>query len=153
MPTNRQADQMIGADLQQFLAPSQAYAANTYHVALIPGQGLPALGLKVGSLASFPLDVLYSGGKYLDLVIDITNANGGTLTVNIAGVDPLSGKSFTILTSLGLAANGTTVLRVGPALTPAANLTVNDFIPFTWNLQLTVATATMTFSISASQMP
>jgi hypothetical protein len=158
MTLGRQGDQNIGVDLQQILAPSAVYAAASYHVGLVPTGTPPfqttlaALGLKVGALAAAPTDILYSGGKYLALVINVTNANAGTLTVTIRGIDPISGP-YLILASAGLVANGQVVLRVGPALTVAANLVANDFIPISWNLDVLVAAAAMTFSITALQMP
>ena len=148
MPTGRQADQMIGADLEGFIIPSAAVPVATYHV-----KSNQDGSYSLGAGAPNRSDVLYSAGKYLDLTIDITNANGGTLTVTIVGWDPASGKQFTILASAGLVANATTVLKVGPALTAAANLVANDFIPFEWSVQVVVATATMTFSLGGQQMP
>jgi hypothetical protein len=158
MPLGRQGDQNIGVDLQQILVPSLAYPAASYHVGQIrtgtpPFQStLVGLGLIVGALGAAPSDVIYSGGKYLALIINVTNANGGTLTATIRGLDPISGP-YLILASAGLVANGQVVLRVGPALTPAANLIANDFMPISWNLDVVVAAATMTFSITALQMP
>ncbi len=158
MPLGRQAEQVLNTDLQQILVPSAAYAAAAYHVGLVPTGTPPfqstlvGLGLKAGALAAAPQDVLYSGGKYLALVINITNANGGTLTVTIRGIDPISGP-YLILASAALVAGGQVVLRVGPALTAAANLVANDFLPLSWNLDVLVAVATMTFSITALQMP
>jgi hypothetical protein len=162
MALGRQGDQLLNTDLQQILVPSAAYAAAAYHVGLTPTPGmtgsnpfpttLAGLGLKAGALAAGATDLLYSGGKYLALVINITNANGGTLTVTIRGMDPISGP-YLILASAGLVANAQTILRVGPALTAAANAVANDFLPISWNLDVLVATATMTFSITALQMP
>src|SRR5467141_1426213 len=130
MPTNRQADQMIGADLYQALVASGSYAVGTYHVGLQPTGAQTgstpfqttqqALVLKTG--APTPADGLNSAGKYLDLIIDVTVHNGGTVTVTIVGADPVSGKVFNILVSTALAVAATTVLRVGPTYTAAANL-------------------------------
>lgn len=148
MPPGRIADQVIGADLTGFAVPLALVTAATYHVKA-DQQGKFALASGAPVLA----DALWSAGKYLDLVIDITVPNGGTLTVTIVGIDPASGKVYTILASAGLVAGATTVLRVGPALTAAANLVANDFIPLLWGVQVVVATASMTFSLGASQMP
>jgi len=79
-----------------------------------------------------------SPGKSMVLVIDITARVGTpTVTVTIQGYDKVSGKKWTILASVGtLGAAATTILRVGPMLTAAANLVANDFIPpdFTVNI-------------------
>lgn len=51
------------------------------------------------------------------------------LTVTINRVDPVSGKVVALLVSTVIATAVTTVLRIGPGLTPAANLVVNDLVP------------------------
>lgn len=69
----------------------------------------------------------YSG---LHLVIDATAVTATpALTVTVSGVDRVSGKVYTLLASTAIATAVTTVLRIGPALTPAANLVANDFLP------------------------
>jgi hypothetical protein len=160
MPQGRVADLVLGSDAYLALVPNAAFNDATYHVGLIPTVGAQfptgqanALGLKAG--AAVATDLLYSPGKYLQLTIDITAITAtGTVTVTILGFDPISGKFYTILASTALGAVATTVLRVGPALTAAANLVANDFMPFTWACQVVVATAQpMTFSIGANFMP
>lgn len=91
------------------------------------------------------------GCKYLDLVIDITTFSAGSLTVTVQGHDPISGKYYTVLASAALAAAATTVLRVGPALTAAANTVANFAMPKKFRVLLTHADATsITYSIGAS---
>ena len=151
MPLGRQADQQIGANLEGFVIPSAAVPAATYHVKSNQ-DGTYSLAAGAPTLK----DALYSAGKYLDVVLDITVPNGGTVTISIFGIDPASGKVFPtagILVSAALGAAATTRLEVGPALTAAANLVVNDFIPLYFGIQVVVATATVTFSLGGSQMP
>lgn len=70
----------------------------------------------------------YTGG--LVLIIDATAVTATpALTVTVSGVDRVSGKLFTILASAVIATAVTTVLKIGPGLTAAANLVVNDRIP------------------------
>ena len=75
-------------------------------------------------------------GHGLLVVVDITALTGTapTLTVTIQGKDTASGKYFTILASAALAAVATTVLRVYPGLTAAANLVASDVLPYTWRV-------------------
>lgn len=69
----------------------------------------------------------YSG---LVLVIDATAVTATpALTVTVSGVDRVSGKLFTILASTAIATAVTTVLKIGPGLTAAANLVANDRLP------------------------
>lgn len=90
-------------------------------------------------------------GRGLDVVIDITAWTAGSITVTIQGKDALSGKYYTILASAALAAVGTTVLRVHPGLTAAANTVANYALPRTWRVSVAVGTAdSITYSIGAS---
>jgi len=89
----------------------------------------------------------YSG---LHLVIDVTAiAATPSITVTVAGVDRLSGKVYTILASAAITATGTTVLKIGRALTAAANLVANDFLPPVFRVSVSHADAdSITYSIA-----
>ena len=64
------------------------------------------------------------------LVIDVTAAAATpSVVVTIKGVDPLSGKRWTILASAAITGVSTTTLKVGKGLTAAANLVANDVLP------------------------
>ncbi|GIH07417.1 hypothetical protein Rhe02_54840 [Rhizocola hellebori] len=66
----------------------------------------------------------------MHLTIDATAATATPSVVfSILGVDRTSGKTYVILASAAVTGTGTTVLRVGPALTAAANLVANDILP------------------------
>ena len=89
--------------------------------------------------------------KYMDLVIDITAFTSGSLTVTVQGVCPASTKKYTILASAALGAVATTVLRIGPALTVAANTVANYALPKELNINFNHADATsITYSASCS---
>lgn len=98
-------------------------------------------------------DVENQLGSSLILVIDITALTGTTptLTVTIQGKDPHSGKYYTILASAALNATGTTVLRVFPSATAAANLAANDIMPRIWRVSYAIGgtTPAVTAKISA----
>lgn len=89
----------------------------------------------------------------IDLVVDITaiSGAGASLTATLQGKDPASGKYFTVLASAALTATGTTVLRVFPGATVAANLAVNDWLPRTWRVSWAIAgtTPSVTATIGA----
>lgn len=71
-----------------------------------------------------------AGYRGIHLVIDCTAATGSpSVVVSILGVDRVSGKTYTILASAAITGTGTTVLKVGPGLTAAANLVANDVLP------------------------
>ena len=82
-------------------------------------------------------------------VIDVTAATATPSVVfTIAGVDPASDKTFTILTSAAITGTGTTVLRVGPELTAAANTIAKDYLPQAIKITATHADAdSITYSL------
>ena len=83
----------------------------------------------------------------LALVVNISAFTSGTVTVSVSG-QTASGYPYPIITSAALAATGTTVLRIGQALTAVANTTVNDLVP--QNLLITVSGAFVaTYGIDA----
>jgi hypothetical protein len=88
-------------------------------------------------------------GSMAHITIDIT-ALTGTLTVTVEGIDPESGKTYTILASAALAGTGTTVLRIFPGATVAANLTANDIMPKFFRIKAVVVTGPVTFSVGVS---
>lgn len=98
---------------------------------------LTAAGL--GTTNSSDLDG--SRGKGVIVTIDITviTGTGPSLTVTIQGKDQVSGKYYTILASAALAAVATTILKVYPGLTAAANLVVNDIMPPDFRISSVVA--------------
>lgn len=95
-------------------------------------------------------DYTNPNGRYLDVILDVTNANGGTATLTIFAKDISSGKYYPLLVGAGVAANSTVVYRVGPGLTAAANSIANLPVPRIFKVQVAVATATMTFSVGSA---
>ena len=103
------------------------------------------------AVASLNVALNNPDSKALDLVIDVTDAGAaGSLAVTIQGVDPTSAKKYTILASAAITAVGTTVLRVGPALTASANAVANFNVPRQLNILAAVTVNAMTFSIGAN---
>ena len=90
--------------------------------------------------------------EYLHVIIDVTAVTATpALTVKIQGKDPASGKWYDILVSTAIATVSTTVLKVGPALTAAANLVANDMIPSIWRVTVTHGdTDSATYSVGAN---
>lgn len=93
-------------------------------------------------------------GRGLHVVVDVTAVGGTTpqVIVTIEGKDPRSGKYYTLLASAALTAAATTVLKVFPGATAAANSVANDILPRAWRVKAVVsggAGATITATISA----
>ncbi len=83
------------------------------------------------------------------LIIDVTlDPAAASVVFTLQGIDPVSLKKYTILTSAAITATGTTVLRVFPGSTVTANLAANDFLPQNVNLNANhVDTDSMTYSV------
>jgi hypothetical protein len=92
------------------------------------------------------------GPRGLVLVIDVTALTAtGTLTVKVEGVDPISAKAYTLLQSVSITATGTTVLRIYPGLTAAANTVASDVLPAVWQVTATPGNSvSITYSIAGS---
>lgn len=96
--------------------------------------------------------VLPGGVRYGHIIIDATAATATPSVVfTVSGVDRVSGKVYTILASAAVTATGTTVLRIGPGLTAAANLVANDILPPIIRVTATHGDAdSITYSVAAS---
>lgn len=84
-------------------------------------------------------------------VIDVTALTAtGTLGVSVVGVDPFSGKTWTIIASASITATGTTVLKVHPGITTATNAAVADALPPIVQVIVTAGNAvSITYGVSA----
>lgn len=90
-----------------------------------------------------------------------TNCIGGVFTINVTaasatpsvvfsiiGTDPASLAEWTILASAAITGTGTTVLRVHPSLTAAANTVAKDVLPQAIKVTATHADAdSITYSV------
>lgn len=78
------------------------------------------------------VDTFHIGGgcDELIVIIDVTAVTATpSVTFTIQGVDPVSDATWDILASAAVTADGTTVLRVSPHLTAAANTIAKDIVP------------------------
>jgi hypothetical protein len=100
-------------------------------------------------------DLLNEQHRGVHVVIDVTAAAATPSVVfTIQGKCPLSGQYYTILASAAVTGTGTTVLRVFPGATGAANTIANDQIPKHWRLLATAGDAdSLTYSVSACLLP
>lgn len=91
----------------------------------------------------------YRGGH---IIIDVTAVSGSpSLTFTVQGYDATSGKTYTILASAAITSTGTTVLKVYPGLTAAANAAANDVLPDNWRVNVTHGTSdSVTYSVGFS---
>ena len=95
-------------------------------------------------------DLVNFNGSALKVVVDVTVAGTGSITVAINGKSTLSGKYFPILTSAAITTNSTTVLTVAQGATAVANVTANDRVPRIFQVVVTANNAnTITYSVDA----
>jgi hypothetical protein len=84
------------------------------------------------------------------VVLDVTVPGTGSITVEIDGKDPVSGKYYALLTGAAVTTTTTNVYRVYPGLTAAANATASDVLPRTWRVKVTHNNAnSITYSVGA----
>lgn len=92
-------------------------------------------------------NVQWLGGH---IIVNISAYTSGTMTPSIQGKDPVSGNYYTILTGTALNSTGTTVLKVYPGITAAANASVSDILPKVWRVQILGASSpSATYSVGA----
>jgi hypothetical protein len=76
------------------------------------------------------IELEVAGYRALHMVIDCTAVTSSPSVVfTVMGVDRVSGKTYNLLVSAAITGTGTTVLKVGPGLTAAANVVANDVLP------------------------
>jgi YbbR domain-containing protein len=86
--------------------------------------------------------------KGIRVVIDITSAGTGSITVSIDAKDLASGKYVPILATAALTTNQTKTMLVYPGAAAVANGSVNDRLPKTWRILVTANNANaMTYSV------
>lgn len=87
----------------------------------------------------------------LHLVIDVTAiTDTPSVVFTIQGYSPLGDDYYTVLASAAIEATGTTVLRVFPGATAAANSVANDQLPALWRVNAVHADAdAITYSVNA----
>ena len=114
------------------------------HVPLLPSAA------RTATVASRDITNNFASG--LHLVIDVTSVTATPSVVfTIQGKDALSEKYYTILASAAITTTGTTVLKVFPAATAAANAAANDILPTTFRVNAVHGDAdSITYSVAAS---
>lgn len=87
------------------------------------------------------------------VILDTTvNAGGlGSITLTINGVDPVSGKTFLLLSGAAVTTVTTNRYTVYPSgIAAVANVTAVDALPYQWNIVVTANNANpMTYSVAA----
>jgi hypothetical protein len=95
------------------------------------------------------------GHRGLDLVIDCTaSADTPSVVFTLQGYNPLGDDYYTILASAAVTGAATTVLRVFPGSTAAANTVANFQLPGLWRVNAVHADGdSITYSVGAWLLP
>jgi hypothetical protein len=80
----------------------------------------------------------------IKVVLSMTVVGTGSVTLSIRGKDSVSGSYYTILTGAAVTTNSVNVYTVFPNATATANVSINDFLPATWNIQVVANNANAT---------
>ena len=117
-------------------------------------QNLLAMNVVASTASVNGDDMTNLSGAGAVFLVNITTLTGTspTLTFTIQGKHPVSGVTYTILTSAVFAATGANLLRVFPGLGAVANQAVNDILPRTFRVIAvtggTVTNATYTVEVA-----
>lgn len=88
--------------------------------------------------------------KGLHVVLDVTSAGTGSITLSIEAKDTLSGKYYTLLTGAAVTTDSTNVYKVYPGLPATANVSANDIVPRTYRVTVTANNAnSVTYSVAS----
>ena len=100
---------------------------------------LRAMTLTAATASATGTDLENLSATAAHVIINITTLTGTapTATFTVEAKDDSSGLYYTLLASTAIAATGTTVLKIGPSLTAAANSVVNDFVPKFFRVSMT----------------
>lgn len=117
---------------------------------IYPDRVVSALTQTASAVSTNGNDFDTATGKGLIVTIDVTTLTAGTVTITVEGKDEVSGKYYTLLASTAIAATGTTVLRIYPGLTAAANAVANDITPSKCRVRSTIVTGPTTFTVGVN---
>jgi len=90
-------------------------------------------------------------GRGIKVVLDMTSAGTGSVTLTIQGKDAASGKYYPLLAGAAVTTNSTNVYTVYPGAPAAANVSANDSLPRVWRVITTANNANgTTYTVGAS---
>jgi len=88
------------------------------------------------------------GSRGMQLILNVTQTTGGSLTLTILGYDPGSQTYYPMLVGNLITTTGTYVFRIDPLLQPVANLVAQDIVPPQWGVQVVPADNVNTWTYS-----
>lgn len=104
-----------------------------------------------GTTTQTSSDFTNYSGQGTKIVLNVTSAGTGSITLAIQGKDLASGQYYAILTGSAVTTNSTNVYTIYPGITVTANVSASDVLPRTWRVVVTANNANaMTYTVGAS---
>ena len=99
-----------------------------------------------------PSTLLNKFNTGVQVIINVTaTADTPSVVFNVQGKNGVTGEWYTLLASAAITGTGTTVLRVAPGETDAANAVEGAHLPRVWRVQAVHADAdSITYSVGAN---
>lgn len=119
------------------------------------GQFVTVLASAARTASVDSADIANPGWRGLELVIDATAAAATPSVVfTVQGYSPLGNDYYTVLASAAITGTGTTVLRVFPGATAAANTVANFYLPPIWRVSVVAGDSdSLTYSVAGIYLP
>lgn len=96
-------------------------------------------------------DLLNYNAKGINVILDMTVAGSGSVTLTINAKDPTSGKYYPILAGAAVVSNSTNVYSIYPGGSVTSNVSANAALPRTFQIVVTANNAnSMTYSVGYS---
>lgn len=93
-------------------------------------------------------DIITYNLSGITVIVDVTSAGTGSITMTINGKDPASGKYYPLLTGAAIVSNSTNVYRFQPALPVTANKDSPGYLPRVIQIVITANNAnSVTYSV------
>lgn len=87
------------------------------------------------------------------VVLDMTSAGTGSVTLSIEGKDQTSGKYYTLLAGSAVTSNSTNLYTVGPEIVASANAAASYYLPKIFRIKVTANNSnSATYSVGYTLM-
>lgn len=131
--------------------PAQLFVPSDGEGNLGGNQDVTLLTASAATTTQQSSDQVNVNARGVKVVLDVTAAGTGSVSLTIQGKDPASGKYYTLLAGAAVTTVSTNVYTVFPGATSAANVAANDLLPHTWRVQVTANNANPTsYTVGAS---
>ena len=104
-------------------------------------QNFTALNVVGATTTQTTQDFKNEWGCGSEIYLNVSNAGTGSITITVQGKDPTSGVYYNVLQGAAVTSNGFTRYQIFPGATTAANVSVNDLMPYTWRIVMTANNA------------